>query len=374
MIVAVNIKNIWLEEGDAADNFIFETFSRIIKHHPEHTFVLISDGKNEELFNQLKNVIQVIKKPFKKSATQWYIWFNIKIPSILKKYKADVFVTYGSVTSLRTKVPQCIVVPDLSFLHQPFLFKKRHLLFYKTFVPRSLKKAKRIVTVSESCKEDIIKHYKINADKINVVYKGIDGKYKPINIDAREKIKSFHSSGNEYFIYTGEIGMHKNMQNLLKAFSAFKKRQKSSMQLLIAGTAGWKYDEFVKSFRLFKFKDDVKLLENLSGEELEKITESAYCVVLPSLYESFASTQLQAMKCGVPLITSSSGVMAEICDNAALYTDPENFKDIAVKMMMVFKDENLRKTLIEKGRTRAQKFNWEITAGLLWSGIEKLAK
>jgi hypothetical protein len=139
MIVAVNIKNIWLEEGDAADNFIFETFSRIIKHHQEHTFVLISDGKNEELFNQLKNVIQVIKKPFKKSATQWYIWFNIKIPSILKKYKADVFVTYGSVASLRTKVPQCIVVPDLSFLHQPFLFKKRYLLFYKTFVPRSNK-------------------------------------------------------------------------------------------------------------------------------------------------------------------------------------------------------------------------------------------
>ena len=124
MIVAVNIKNTWLEEGDTADNFIFETFSRIIKHHPEHTFVLISDGKNEELFNELKNVIQVIKKPFKKSATQWYIRFNIKIPSILKKYKADVFVSYGSIASFRTKIPQCIVVPDLSFLHQPFLFKK----------------------------------------------------------------------------------------------------------------------------------------------------------------------------------------------------------------------------------------------------------
>ncbi len=374
MIVAVNIKNTWLEEGEPADYFIFETFSRIIKHHPEHTFVLISDGKNEEVFNELKNVIQVIKKPFKKSATQWYIWFNIKIPSILKKYKADVFVSYGSVASLRTKVPQCIVVPDLSFLHQPFLFKKRHLLFYKTFVSRSLKKAKLIVTVSESCKEDIIKRFKINADKIDVVYKGIDGKHKPINADVREKIKALYASGNEYFIYTGEIGMHKNLQNLLKAFSAFKKRQKSNMQLLIAGTAGWKYDEFVKSFRLFKFKDDVKLLENLSVEEIEKITESAYCAVLPSLYESFASTQLQAIKSGVPLITSSSGAMAEICDNAALYTDPGNFKDIAVKMMMVFKDENLRKTLIEKGRTRAQKFSWEITSALLWNSIEKLAK
>ena len=101
---------------------------------------------------------------------------------------------------------------------------------------------------------------------------------------------------------------------------------------------------------------------------------AAYRVVLPSLCDIFASTYSQTMKCGVPVITSSSGAMAEICDNAALYTDPENFKDIAVKMMMVFKDENLRKTLIEKGRTRAQKFSWEITSGLLWSGIEKLAK
>lgn len=374
MIVAVNIKNTWLEEGNPTDNFIFETFSRIIKHHPEHTFVVISDGKNDELFKELKNVIQVIKKPFKKSATQWYIWFNIKIPSILKKYKAEVFVSQGSIASIGTKVPQCIVVPDLSFLHQSFLFKKRHLLFYKTFVPRSLKKAKLIVTVSESCKADIIKHYKINPDKIDVVYKGIDGKYKAISSGEKEKIKLLHASGDEYFIYTGEIGMHKNLQNLLKAFSAFKKRQKSNMQLLIAGTAGWKYDEFVKSFRLFKFKDDVKLLENLSAEEIEKITASAYSLVLPSLYESFASTQLQAMKCGVPVITSSAGATAEICDSAALYTDPENFKDIAVKMMMVFKDENLRKTLIEKGRITAQKFNWEITSGLLWNSIEKLAK
>jgi glycosyltransferase involved in cell wall biosynthesis len=372
MIIAINIKSASLEENGFADNFVEETFRRIIPRHPEHNFVLISDGKHVDVFKEFKNVINVIKKPIKQSATQWYIWFNIKIPSILKKYKADIFVSYGSIASLRTKVPQCLIVPDLAFLHEPGLFKRKHILFLKTIVPRSLKKAKLVITVSEFCKADIMKQHKIKADKIAVVYRGIDENYKPLSIDKREIAKAKYANGNEYFIYAGEIGIRKNLQNLLRAFSAFKKRQKSSMQLLIAGPAGIKYEEFTKTLSLFRFKDDVKVLENISSEELEKVTASSYCFIYPSIYETFATPQLQAMKCLVPVITSSVAAMPEICDTAALYTDPDSFKDIAIKIMMVFKDENLRKSLIEKGKARAHKHNWEITSGLLWQSLEKI--
>ena len=90
-------------------------------------------------------------------------------------------------------------------------------------------------------------------------------------------MKGKYADGNEYFIYTGEIGSNKNLLNLLKAFSAFKKRQKSNMQLLIAGKPGWKYEEFLENLRLFRFKEEVKLLEYLPLPEARKSNSISLC-------------------------------------------------------------------------------------------------
>ena len=145
-----------------------------------------------------------------------------------------------------------MLFPTLLLFISHFLFKKSSLLFYKTFIPRSIKKSKTIFTVSESGKKNIIKQYKTNADKIGVVYTGVSEDFKEITYEEREEIKAKYTDGNEYFIYTGEIGAHKNLLNLLKAFSAFKKRQKSNMQLVIAGKQGWKSEEFFECLETFQ--------------------------------------------------------------------------------------------------------------------------
>jgi len=141
--------------------------------------------------------------------------------------------------------------------------------------------------------------------------------------------------------------------------------------LLIAGKPGWKYEEFLENLRLFRFKEEVKLLEFLSLGELAKVTASSYAVVYPLLSEGFGKQTLQAMKSGVPVITSANSAMSEICCDAALYADPVNYKDIAIQMMLLFKDENLRKTLIEKAKIQGEKYNWDLTAGLFWKAIER---
>ena len=143
------------------------------------------------------------------------------------------------------------------------------------------------------------------------------------------------------------------------------------MQLLIAGKPGWKYEEFKRRLRLFRFKDEVKLLESLPLPELVKVTAAAYAMIYPSSADAFGTQTLQAMKSGVPVITSPASAMSEICGDAALYADPQNFKDIAVKMMRLFKDENLRQALIEKAKVHADKYNWDLTANLLWDAIAK---
>ena len=373
MVIAVNTKITGNDEPESSDNFIFETFSQIVPLHPEHTFVLISETPLTGLFIHFENVINVPIGQQTKNPALWYLWYNIKIPTVLKKYKADIFVSYG-IGSNATKIPQCLIIPGLTFTYQPFIYKKSNLLFYKTFVARSIKKSKVVITVSEFCKSEIIKQYKTDINKIQVVYRGINENFIEIGYEEKKEIKIKYADGNEYFIYLGEIGSNKNLLNLLKAFSAFKKRQKSNMQLLIAGKQGWKYEEFAESLRLFRFKEEVKILKDISQDDIAIITASAYAMVYPSLYENFATQPLLAMKCGVPVITSLVSALPEICGDAALYADTENFKEIAVKMMSLFRDENLRKQVIEKGKVQAQKFNWNITSDLLWKNIDKIIK
>lgn len=352
------------------ENFIFEIFDRITRSHLEHTFIFIFNKPLQDPFVFPENVMPVLIDYEAKNSIKWLITYNIKIPKILKKYKANIFIS-ERFCSLVTKVPQLLLSPDLSFIHQPSLVNKRQKLFYKKFTPRFLKKAKRIITFSQFEKSDLIKQYKTDPQKIEVIYEGADENFRPVNFEEREILKEKYADGNEYFIYSGTIGTQKNLMNLLKAFSAFKKRQRSSMQLIIAGKPGKQFDEFKKSLDLYRFKKEIKLLNGLPQQEIVKLTASSYAMLNPTLYEISTSTLLNAMKCKVPVITSSIALMTEICSEAALYFNPENHKDIAEKMMLIFKDEKLRKELIEKGTLQLQKYNWEESAASFWATIEK---
>jgi glycosyltransferase involved in cell wall biosynthesis len=161
--------------------------------------------------------------------------------------------------------------------------------------------------------------------------------------------------------------------NLLKAFSVFKKRQKSNLKLVLAGRLGWKYDSFVEGLKTYKFRDDVVLLDYVDETELAKLVGSAYALVYPSLLEGFGVPVLEAMRSGIAVITSSNSSMQEIAGAAAQYADPDDFEDIADKMMLLYKDEDLRNQLIEKGKDIPALFSWDRTAELLWKSIVKAA-
>lgn len=264
-----------------------------------------------------------------------------------------------------------MVLHDLAFLHFPGYNKPSHLAFYKKHTPKYLAKATIVATVSQFSKQDILAHYAVDEKKIDVVYSAAKNIFKPVSETVREEIKNSYTEGKEFFLYTGAIHPRKNLLNLLKAFSVFKKRQKSNTKLVLAGRLAWKYDSFVESLKNYKYRQDVVMLGYVDEQALVNITGSAYALVYPSLWEGFGVPVLEAMQCGVPVITSSSSAMHEIGADAALYADADNFENIAEQMMRIYKDENLRKELIEKGRTIATHYSWERTAGLLWNSIVK---
>ena len=142
------------------------------------------------------------------------------------------------------------------------------------------------------------------------------------------------------------------------------------MMLLLAGNAN---EIFKKELKNYKFRNEVKLLENLSAEQLAGITAAAYALVHPVLYTGLALAPLQAMQCGVPVVTSNTGALPSICGNAALYADPNNFIDIAENMMLVFKDEDKAAQMVRAGKAMLQQYDWDKTADLLMQSILKAA-
>src|SRR5690606_21699147 len=227
-------------------------------------------------------------------------------------YKADIFVSPDGHCSLHTSVPQCLVIHDLAFLHHPSHIKKSHYYYYKKNTPRFIKKAKSIVTVSEFTKADILSRYKVEDNNIDVVYNAARPVFKLIDDAQRENVKSTFTSGKEFFLYTGSIHPRKNLVNLLKGFSIFKKRLQSSVKLVIAGRLAWKYDSFLNDLKTYKYRHDVILAGYLPEEDLAALTGAAYAMVYPSLLEGFGMPVLEAMQSGTPVITASGSAMQEV--------------------------------------------------------------
>ncbi|HVK97265.1 MAG TPA: glycosyltransferase family 1 protein, partial [Flavisolibacter sp.] len=246
-----------------------------------------------------------------------------------------------------------------------------HLLYYKWFTLRFVQKAKTIATVSNFSKTDILIKYKIAPQKVSVVYSAAKDVFKPIDYEAQQVIKDKFTGGREYLIYVGAIQPRKNLLNLLKAYSLFKKRLKTEMKLVFAGRMAWKNDQLLELLNTYKHKDDVVLTGYLDENELSALVASAYGLVYPSVFEGFGVPVLEAMQCHVPVLTSENTSMQEIAEDAALYFDPNNISDIADKLMIIYKDEDLRKKLIEKGKLISKKYSWQNTADLLWDCMQK---
>jgi glycosyltransferase involved in cell wall biosynthesis len=369
MIIAVNTRFLLPDYLEGYGNFLYETFTRITRNNPSHQFIFIFDRPYDEKFIWDKNILPVVAGPPARHPLLWKWWYDIKIPMVLKKYKPDVFVSCDGFCSLRTKVPQCLVIHDLAFLHYPAGIKRAHLRYYKKYTPRFLKKAERIATVSTFSRDDIIKQYSVPAEKIDIIPNGVNENFRPLHEAGRRDVKNKYTEDKEYFLYAGSIHPRKNLINLLKAFSIFKKRQQSGMKLVLAGRLAWKYESFLGSLKSYKFREDVVMTGYLPLKELVRVMGAAYVLVYPSLWEGFGMPVTEAMRCEVPVITSVGSAMSEIAGESALYADPEDPGSIAEKMMLIYKDENLRKDLIAKGREAVAYYNWDKTAALLWNSI-----
>jgi glycosyltransferase involved in cell wall biosynthesis len=352
MIIAVNTVN----AGYPDDNgfFLMDCFFGLAQQLPQHQFIFIATTPVNEKYLSQKNITAVSAASKITNPLHLQYWLRFKLPAILKKNKASLLVSAGY-CSLNSKLPQLLFINDLSFLQHPQFYTKSWLAFYKKNMPQFLKKTTSILTVSEFLKKECIAAYKESIAKTTVCYPAIETDFKPVNHwQQKESVKDKFTDGKEYFLYTGRIHTNKNIINLLKAFSFFKQRQKSNMQLILASVFPAE-NKLVQTLSSYKYKKEVVVIDNLSIPALATLTAAAYAFVYPVFYDGIGSEPLQAIHCGVPVIAADNTVLPEILGNAALYCNPDDFNDIADKMMYLFKNEEERNLLIIKGREQVQK-------------------
>ncbi|MBZ0305253.1 MAG: glycosyltransferase family 4 protein [Anaerolineae bacterium] len=374
MRIGVNTRLLLKGKLEGIGWFTYQTLERMVHQHPEHDFFFFFDRPYDESFVFSTNVTPVVVPPQARHPILFSLWFDWTLPYVLKKYKIDVFLSPDGYCSLRTTVPTCLVIHDLAFEHYPEHFQFSHRHYWKFFQPRFARKARRIVTVSEFSKQDIVSHYGTDPAKIDVACNGAHDAYRPLRWDEKEAVKKQYADGCEYFVFAGALHPRKNILNLLKAFVAFKKMQRSDMKLVIVGRFAWKYDEVLEMKDSMPFKDDVKWVGYMDVDQLSKVTGAAYAMVYPSIFEGFGIPILEALKCDVPAIVSNTSSMPEVAGDAGLQADPLSVDDIADKMQQLYKDETLRARLIAAAPAQVKKFTWEKAANVLWDNIVKCLK
>ena len=329
--------------------FVVQTIFLFASKNPDHQVYLITE-KGQELVPQLPSNCQVIAIKAKRSLLESF-WWDFKLPRLLKKINAAVFISFDNRCSMNTPIPQCLVTEGIINVRRKWI-----------------KKASLILVSSQSGIK-LIEGIDKFEEKIKVVYPGIIGTSSKVDNKELESIKKYYGGGKEFFLYNSRLDLNEQFIDLLKSFSIFKRRQQSGMNLLIMSKSN---PIFEKNLASYKYREDVKFIDPDDENEYARITAVAYAVVLPFNNKNDMLPALEAMQYGVPVIVSMDSPVHEISEDAALFSG--SIKETADNMMRLYTNEQFRSELIENGRRLASGFTIEKTAELWWRSIKQFLR
>ncbi len=369
MVIVVNTRLLISNRLEGIGWFTFETLKRITLSNPQHRFVFLFDRQYDPQFIFAPNVTPVVVGPPTRHPLLWYFWFEWRIPAVLKRLKADVFVSTDGYLSLRSPVPQLTVMHDINFVHRPADLPWLYSRYYNYFFRRFAKKADQLVTVSHFSADDIATTFNIPSNRIDVVPNGCSPDIAPLSIREVESVRAQYSGGNPYFLYVGALHPRKNIHGLLKAFELFRSSGNRNEKLIVAGGAMFKTKAISKYLAGMRFRDEVIFTGRLSSGDLHRVLGAATALTFVPFFEGFGVPILEAMTAGVPVICSNTTSLPEVAGEAALYVNPDRTEEIADAMLTVSISPELRLSMIQKGFSEAKRYSWDDSARKLWQSI-----
>lgn len=372
MKIAVNTRLLLPNNLEGIGWFTFEVFKRLVERHKNIEWIFIFDRPYDSSFIFGENVTPVVISPPARHPILWYLWFEFSVTKVLKKHKPDLFISPDGYLSLRTKVKSLAVIHDINFEHNPENIPTTARKYLRKYFPKFAKKAHRIATVSEFSKQDIAHTYKIDKGLIDLVYNGTGAFFHALDPLKRKEVAKELTQSVPFFIFVGALNPRKNINGMFEAFSQYRKEGGNNKFVIVGKKMFWN-EEISNSYENHPYKEDIIFTGRLEGDGLNSILGAAEALMFVSNFEGFGIPIVEAFKCEVPVITSSTSSMPEVAGDAAIICDPTDILAISKAMHEVSKPE-VRASLIQKGITRQKLFTWERSADMMWESIEKCLK
>lgn len=332
--------------------------------HANEYFIFVKQDEDRCLASN--GNFQVVELP----SAPYPVWEQVTLPNAAKKAGCSLLHCTSNTAPVQSATPLVVTLHDIIYMESLSLLKKGFTpyqkfgnMYRRLVVPQVVRKASRIITVSEYEKKRIASFFKIDDDKLCAIYNGVSEHFKPVtDLQEQDRVKKKYNLPDRFFFFFGNTDPKKNTAGVLKALSLFLQSSDEKIPLVMLDFDRAALDKLIGDIGDPNLIDYIKLTGYVPNTELPAIYGLCTIFLYPSLRESFGIPMLEAMACGVPVITSNTSSMPEVGGNAALLIDPFKPEEITTAIKRLLSDQDLRDRLIKAGFDNAARFSWKAMA------------
>jgi glycosyltransferase involved in cell wall biosynthesis len=376
--IGIDIRNIGKKRtGDEV--VFFNLVKNLAEIDGANEYLLFTDIEESETLEKISRALGIDNKDnFKiislgsRNRFGWNFW---SLAAILRKNPVDIYLTQYIVPFFIPRYVKVItIIHDISFNFFPQFIRKSDLLFLKTLLPISLRRADKIVGVSQFTANEVVKYYGIKPEKVTWIHNAVSEDYLRQDVSEERviEVRRRYKLPMNYILYMGTLQPRKNLAALVEAYDVIKNRI-GDTKLVLAGGKGHNYDKRIDELiDKYNFMHEVLMPGYIAEEDKAAVMKGATVFCLPSFYEGFGIPIIEAMSVGTPVVVSDIPAQKEIASDAALFFSPENSVELAERLNSLINDSEKRKEMAERGKGNLERFSWNDSAQKMLGVFEQI--
>lgn len=358
MRIAIDASTISTQGGPRT--YVLGLLDALLRIDRENDYVVFyNDECHLGRFPRAKEVVLPGKSPL---ARLWRE--HVLLPLACRRERVDLLHCPKSAIPYFQPCPVVVTLHDLIPLRHPETEKLAARLYWRLQIPIAARRSAFIITDSEHARQEIMTDFRVAPENIKAIMLGFDpAMLKPRDSATGAAVRGKYKLPSDYILNVGTIQPRKNLDTLIEAFNRLKKEQRITGKLVLVGRKGWLYDSLFARLKELDIEEEVIFTGFVPDEDLPFIYDGARVFIYLSLFEGFGLPPLEAMACGVPVITSDSTSLPEVVGDAGITVPPTDIALVEEALVKVLDNAAFANTMREMGRARAKLFSWEAAAG-----------
>lgn len=303
----------------------------------------------------------------------WHVWHQFRVPGMLRKLGAGVYLSPDGFIPLTTSVPTIAVLHDIAFEREATHTRMSAGRYYRWMFPKCARRATALVTVSEDARQDIVAAYGIPTEHIDVVPNGVRDVFRLRTNQDRLMVRDRLNEGRPYILFVGTVQPRKNLVRLVEAYSMAVEQHGIDLDFVIVGGKGWRDESLRDACLASTSSHRIRFVGYVTDDVMSDWYAAAEFLAFVPLFEGFGVPIIEAFASGIPVLSSNRPPMTSIGKDAVFYVDPESVSEIAEGITTLARSESLRRSLAERGHREARLYTWDASAAAMASIIRRLA-